>query len=265
VDTLSPDLGFLALRRSLDALPGVKGLLFTDWDSNQFPDDPRIQIIGVYGISSARDYSQFVLKDLAEYIMTTHVLIVQWDGFVINPEGWDQAFLDYDYIGARWPEARAPFDVGNGGFSLRSKKLLQASACPDFEMFHPEDLAICVRNREILENLYGIKFAGSEVARRFSFEREEMNGGELGFHGLFNFHLIFSEDLEQVLSSLKPVSLKNRDARDLAIALLTSSRIDHRRIGTIFSLKILFKLKWNRRNFAVARRLASELFFRCFR
>jgi len=30
----------------------------------------------------------------------THVLVMQWDGFILHPELWDRAFLDDDYIGA---------------------------------------------------------------------------------------------------------------------------------------------------------------------
>ena len=33
---------------------------------------------------------------------TPHVLLIQWDGFVVNPSAWSDEFLDFDYVGARW-------------------------------------------------------------------------------------------------------------------------------------------------------------------
>ena len=35
-----------------------------------------------------------------KYIKTSHVLIVQWDGYIINSKKWDSRFLNFDYIGA---------------------------------------------------------------------------------------------------------------------------------------------------------------------
>jgi hypothetical protein len=43
----------------------------------------------------------------------------------VNPAAWDPEFLDWDYIGAKWFWAEAGKRVGNGGFSLRSYKLLE--------------------------------------------------------------------------------------------------------------------------------------------
>ena len=40
---------------------------------------------------------------LKEYINSEHVLVIQDDGHIVNPDIWDDNFLDYDYIGAPWP------------------------------------------------------------------------------------------------------------------------------------------------------------------
>src|SRR5262249_8179811 len=53
-------------------------------------------------IPSHEEYSKFVIKDLNKYVQTSHVLIMQHDGFVLNYRAWDERFLDYDYIGAPW-------------------------------------------------------------------------------------------------------------------------------------------------------------------
>jgi hypothetical protein len=78
------------------------------------------------------------------------VLVAQWDGFVWQHRMWDPAFLDYDYIGAPWPahltrgEQHRNHRVGNGGFSLRSRKLQQFLAeDPRVEVTDNEDVVIC--------------------------------------------------------------------------------------------------------------------------
>ena len=102
-------------------------------------------------INSRQAYSQFVLQELHKYIKTDFVLMVQWDGWVINPNAWQDAFLDYDYIGAVWPWHPEGLRVGNGGFSLRSKKLLELTADPRFVYKNKnEDDLICHFNRDFL-------------------------------------------------------------------------------------------------------------------
>lgn len=61
----------------------------------------------------------FCIKELWKYFDTSHMLMLQPDGYIIHPELWDDKWLEYDYIGAPWPDGR----LGCGGFSLRSKKL----------------------------------------------------------------------------------------------------------------------------------------------
>lgn len=43
-----------------------------------------------------------MIKELNKYIETDYVLIVQYDGFILNPKAWMDEFLEYDYIGAPW-------------------------------------------------------------------------------------------------------------------------------------------------------------------
>jgi hypothetical protein len=133
-------------------------------------------VIAIPKISSIEQYSHFIMRDLANYVETQHVLVAQWDGFVWHPELWDDEFLKYDYIGAPWPEAvlhpgvPSRFVVGNGGFSLRSKRL-QAFLRDDqsITMHRAEDVAICQLNRAYLE-AKGFTFAPLELAKKFSWE-----------------------------------------------------------------------------------------------
>jgi tetratricopeptide (TPR) repeat protein len=140
-------------------------------------------------------YSRFVMKDLLRHIETEHMLLIQWDGYVVNPAAWRDDFLDHDYIGARWGFHKDAHCVGNGGFSLRSRRLLEALQDPAIDLFEPEDEMICRHYRPMLESRYGMRFAPPDVADRFSFETTYPQGRPLGFHGLFNMWL-FLDDAE---------------------------------------------------------------------
>lgn len=139
-------------------------------------DNPSQFVVNIPKISSIEEYSRFVIRELADYFDTDHVLIAQWDGFVWNPELWDDEFLRYDYIGAPWPPnilypgAPKHFTVGNGGFSLRTKRLQEfLKNDPNITMHRAEDVAICQLNRAYLESR-GFTFAPEDLARRFSWE-----------------------------------------------------------------------------------------------
>jgi hypothetical protein len=79
-------------------------------------------------------------------------------------------------------------NVGNGGFSLRTRRLMEIVATdPAITAYHPEDLKICRHYRPYLEREYAIRFAPDDVARRFSIEGYKQSNRthttEFGFHG----------------------------------------------------------------------------------
>ena len=169
IDSVQPDKAKKAIERSKRNIE-FGGELFIDHMS----------------INSKQAYSKFVLQELHKYIHTDFVLIVQWDGWVIDANAWQPQFLNYDYIGAVWPWHPEGLRVGNGGFSLRSKKLLELTNTPKFVYDNRnEDDLICHLNRDYLVS-NGIKFAPEELARYFSYERELSNLQTFGFHGDFN-------------------------------------------------------------------------------
>lgn len=117
------------------------------------------------------EYSDFVIRELNNYVNTTHVLIIQSDGFITNIDKYDERFFEYDYIGAPWRNISHYnfIRVGNGGFSLRSKRFLEI--CQKYCPTHGfnEDHLVCITYRHIfLQN--GIKYAPLEIASLFSYE-----------------------------------------------------------------------------------------------
>ena len=151
---------------------------------------PGVETILTAPILSHADYSRFMVKDLLAYVDTDHVLVAQWDGHVVNPAAWSAEFLLFDYIGARWDNAlhrrSAHHNVGNGGFSLRSRALLEALQDPVIEVTHAEDVTICRQYRSYLEERHGIVFAPDDIADRFAFEYLEPPSMPFGFHSVSN-------------------------------------------------------------------------------
>jgi hypothetical protein len=143
-------------------------------------------------------YNNFILKNLYNYVETDYCLIIQWDGFVLNSHLWSDDFQQYDYIGAKWdyshlkgcrwlfPEVKQKDDlnlVGNGGFSLRSRKLLYETKHAPFECNGPEDAYICNNHYDYFASK-GIKFGTPEAADKFSREQNT----SLAWDSVFGFH-----------------------------------------------------------------------------
>lgn len=228
-------LTMLALRGSAMACRFGDAVLFTDAPDAASPsatsphakpgDAPVSRPFRIHPIPplASRDaYSAFMLQGLAGNIATSHALVVQWDGWVTDPAAWDPAFLDWDYIGAPWPGlgmAGAGREVGNGGFSLRSRRLLDVLAGPGFapEPGVAEDVLICRTWRGALEREHGIRFAPPDVAARFSHERVPPSGPTFGFHGLFNaWRHLDDAGLAGLVALLPGPALHGREFTELA-------------------------------------------------
>ena len=157
-------------------------------------------------LDSMQAYNNYIIYQLSEHIKTKYCLVIQADGYVIKGKKWQSNFLEYDYIGAPWPltpnKYIDPFGnaqrVGNGGFSLRSKKLLEVPRKQkiiwdvnhgDFykhfgQKSSSEDGIICVHNRHRYLS-EGCIFAPLDVAIAFSRELpiDEIHDPEtFGFH-----------------------------------------------------------------------------------
>ena len=169
-----------ALEISLSQVDVAAALLLTD--SPVTPDHPGITVVPIAPITSSRAYSDFLLTRLVDHVQTSHCLVIQWDGHVLDASRWLPDFLAYDYIGASWPQFDDGHDVGNGGFSLRSRRLMQLCRDPAFQPAHPEDVAIARINRSWLER-QAMRFAPRALADRFAVERAGDVTASFGYHG----------------------------------------------------------------------------------
>jgi len=152
-----------------------------------------LEVVIVPRITTSGQYSRLILAGLADHVATSHCLVVQWDGHVVDAARWNPIFLEHDYVGASWPQFGDGHDVGNGGFSLRSRRLLEACRAPQFTPSHPEDVAIGRHNRPWLE-AQGLRFASRELADSFSAERAGSLETAFGFHGVWHMPQLIGAD-----------------------------------------------------------------------
>jgi len=198
VDGKNHAMALRALEHSRRDIRFAHTVFLTDAVPSGMTVSPGIDVIPVGPIKSHEAYSRIVLKELLPHIATTHVLLTQWDGYVVQPDAWTDSFLDCDYIGAPWPDGRGGFAVGNGGFSLRSRRLLDVLRSDSFPLLtDAEDVTICSYLRPRLESHFGIRFGEVPLAKRFSFEIDASDviygKSTFGFHGVFNFFLVESD------------------------------------------------------------------------
>ncbi|HKE40971.1 MAG TPA: DUF5672 family protein [Casimicrobiaceae bacterium] len=213
VDTIRHALALRALRRSTVDIRFGHTLFITD----RALDEPGIELRLIEPLDSREAYSQFVLKSLLQHVETPHVLLIQWDGYAINPGAWRDDFLRSDYIGAKWFWYDDGMRVGNGGFSLRSRRLLAALQDPRIKLVGPEDETIGRVFRPLLEREHGIRFAPEALADMFAFEAAYPIGKPFGFHGLFNFCRVTTpEELTGLVAHFTPDIARSPQLAQLA-------------------------------------------------
>ena len=182
----SENIDFGAIKLLTSAQPKIK-----------YPDIEYVPIKPM----NLEEFNKTMIEDLHKHFETTHCLFVQADSFVVNYKLWKDEFLKYDYIGAPWSDELVINEnlvlnvkknpVGNGGFSLRSRKLLQTTAKIDYDSLKfplkSEDVVVChyLYDKMIEE---GIKFAPPKLASQFSIENVNNLYGQnldsvFGFHG----------------------------------------------------------------------------------
>lgn len=211
VDTDAYELARRALDQTIERFPVDDVLVFSD-DASKWEG---YGIRRIEKISSMADYNRVLLRELATHLRTEFALVIQFDGFVINPTMFTEFFYNFDYIGAPWPaelsRSNGPM-VGNGGFSLRSARLVEATAKKylrfvDFGL--DEDVTLCRYLRPMLDEFETFCFAPVEVARHFSIEFERnITVTPFGFHGLHLLPGIYGADYRFLVDNLPSRLLK---------------------------------------------------------
>lgn len=211
-DTDSHVLANEALETSIKSFNFDDVLIFSDRQDAW--GDKKVNLVET--LTKKGQYDNFMLNKLPDYIQTTHFIIVQFDGFIINPGEWSNMFLHYDYIGAPWPqENHGPMNVGNGGFCLRSKKLADAVKTFNYDFERAkihEDLFICQSLRPVLEKQYGLHFPHESIASHFSAESYIYRYPTFGFHNIRFMPLVYQDRIDFLMNNLSDRVVKNYGA-----------------------------------------------------
>jgi hypothetical protein len=214
-------------------------------------------------ISSITEYSHFILSKLSHYITTSYCLVTQWDSWIVYPDFWDPKFLKFDYIGAIWPDHKEN-QVGNGGFSLRSKKLLESTKKlidenPDYHIPLIEDDYICREKRLDLEKNFKIKYASPAIANKFSIEGNGEPINCFGFHSMNNFNFVIHDNLKLIhfLNKLSNYHFSNRASYDLAKNLIKENRTD---VAKLIIKKRLVSNGWSKKHLKLLLFLTIKIF-----
>lgn len=229
VTTANHELTRKALEKAVAVTKSENVLVLSDQDI--LPGSKWVKIDPINQV----EYSKVVLKDLAPHVETDHYMVIQYDGMPMNEEFWTDEYLNYDYIGAPWPWGAPNRRVGNGGFSVRSRKL--ATLCQDPNVvFNPpgygdnnymEDLHICVMYADYLES-QGVKFAPVNLAQKFS---AEIPGGKFptyGFHGTLCLPYYLDDDhMEFYIDHLTPKQFTHDFQTRIIFGLYGAERWDH--------------------------------------
>ena len=183
VTSIEEDLTMAALLYSAEKINFGKIKLITTFEPSIKSDKVEINKLN-YKLSFA-GYNNFMGRELYKYIDTEYALLIQYDGFVVNPHNWKDDFLNYDYIGAAWNTSHVGHRVGNGGLCLRSKKFLDL--CKYIPTHHAnEDIFYsCVYRYYFIQN--GCKFPDVLTAYSFSVE-QTIPEKEYTFENSFGFH-----------------------------------------------------------------------------
>jgi hypothetical protein len=200
VDFLYHDLTKYSVSQIVEKLDPKEVVIVSDKDFL-----PGSRFIYEKPVAGMYQYANFLLKNLWPLIETSHCLYVQWDSNIRDVNLWTDKFYDYDYIGAPWPWHN--YKVGNGGFSLRSKKLL--NACRANSVHLPsegeedavaEDNVIGLSARNLLETRFDIRYPPLEIANQFSIEVDRERP-TFGYHGVWN---IFNYENDSTLDFFIP-------------------------------------------------------------
>jgi len=196
-----PDQQTKALKMLKFCLKGCTFNKIKFFTSEAVTTTDNIEIVNIPKINNLSEYNDFMLLKLNQYIDTDFCLVTQVNGFIINPHLWDDNFLNYDYIGAPWFDLgwNRTNRIGNGGFSLRSKKLLElCTTWKKEDDKEPEDTFIS-------KNLdkFNLKYPDPLTALKFSIEWPGIpdNNWEFDIKKSFGFH---SETIYNKLHTLYP-------------------------------------------------------------
>lgn len=217
VDTDTYTLAAVALNQCLSRFAFDDVLLFSDNDQAWGPHTVR----RIPKLQSITDYNDVLLNRVPEFLRTDFFLVIQYDGFILDETQFSPHFFHYDYIGAPWGNY-PHFNVGNGGFSWRSRKIAEAAGRLNYRKDQyqlAEDLFLCRLHRIRLETQEHCNFAPEAIASHFSIETGPRRFPTFGFHGVFHLPEVYRNMPEFLVQNVTQRILRS----DIQFSLLANA------------------------------------------
>lgn len=213
-------------KHHIERIP-TKDVLYNMGKENDAQAEEILRRVKIYyaDIGTIEEYSRFMVEKLNNYVSKPYCLVIQYDGYILNPEKWDKRFLDYDYIGAVWYHDNMCGHVGNGGFSLRSKRIIeyaQRHSKKNTLTYHPEDVLYCYLGSA------KFKIAPPEIAAKFSTEYEYR--GQFGFHYNKNLPGMFKMYRNAFLRDSGKTAVQSGELGDIIYAIPTLKKLNVKKI-----------------------------------
>jgi len=152
-----------------------------------------------------------ILGIYANSFDTEYVINFHCDGFIQNPSAWSDSYLDYDYIGAPI-YYRGEILCGNGGFSLRSKRICQRI----YELFEKNKNQLQGYNEDVIVSYFlkdqlkeeGFRIPNLDIASKFSTEHYSEDHSNFG--SSFGMHEITALYNKPLIDHRKKLQFKTR-------------------------------------------------------
>lgn len=165
-----------------------------------FTDKPEVfaglpvRLLPCIDFPNKKEAGRFYYSEAMAAVTTDFALMLEWDAGIYDETKWKAEFFDYDYIGAPWVVRHGEtHDVGNGGFTLISRKLGHALCDHRRDIPVYTDMDVCRFARTKLEPL-GFKWPQADLASRFAWELGPRNPEHFGYHGAFNWPTLLPRD-----------------------------------------------------------------------
>ncbi|MEO7762152.1 MAG: hypothetical protein ABIS68_09615, partial [Casimicrobiaceae bacterium] len=198
------------------------------WFTDQAPVIDELRVVPIEPLTTAAQRFRFVAQRVAEHVATSHVLLIQWDAFVVNPSAWRDDFLDYDYIAPRASSA-ARLPSGDEGIALMSTRILRALA---LTVGAGDDTigikrAVDQAARHDARTTTPLRIAPRSMRNRFAFGEDPPVGQPFGFQGVYNMWMYLrAADLGALLQMATPDVLASPSLFSLAANLRDLGRLD---------------------------------------
>lgn len=136
---------------------------------------------------------RFYYSEAMSGVETPFALLIEWDGGIFDATKWRADFFEYDYIGAPWITIDNN-KVGNGGFTLMSKRLGDFICARRGQYPCMTDFDVCRRWRQTFEREGGFKWPSADVAADFAWELGTRSPNNFGYHGTFTWPRMLDRD-----------------------------------------------------------------------